>query len=138
MAANISPVRPSTRPWLSRNRSVLSLPTILLAWELTARLFGTSETTGAIILPGVGSTLSAFVAFANYWVGGLGAGDTRMGFEETYWGATLGLMFNLGITLLRLIAGLALGLVLGVGLGFLTSWSLFLRDLLAFPAHLLR
>lgn len=138
MAARVSPTPFRLVPWLSRHRSIVSLLAVLIAWEGAARLFGTSQATGATILPGIGSTLSAFLAFANYWVGGLGAGDTRFGSDETYWGATLGLIFNLAVTLLRLVTGLALGLVVGVGLGFLISWSSFLRDLVAFPAHLIR
>lgn len=132
------------RPWRSvralspRSLTLVSFLSVLVIWELAAQTFGTSRATGAIIIPDIAATLSAFIVYANYWNGGLGAGDTRMGFPETLWGAVLGLGYNLGSTVLRLVVGLALGLVLGVGIGFLVSWSGLVRSVLAFPVHFLR
>lgn len=132
------------RPWrggrtlLPRSLTLLSFLSVLAIWEVAARTIGTSRATGASIIPDVATTLSAFIVYANYWIGGLGAGDTRMGYPETLWGAILGLGYNLGSTVLRLVAGLALGLVVGVGTGFLVSWSGLVRSVLAFPVHFLR
>ena len=121
-----------------RSYVIVSFLMVLLIWEVAARTLGTSRATGATIIPDITTTLSAFIAYSNYWVGGLGAGDTRMGADETWWGAILGLGYNLGITLLRLAAGLAVGVVLGVSIGFVISWSGLLRNLLSFPVHFLR
>lgn len=135
---------PQERHWLGfralspRSLTFISFLSVLVIWEVVARTLGTSKATGASILPDITTTLSAFVTYSNYWAGGLGAGDTRMGFDETLWGATLGLTYNLGATLLRLVNGLAIGLVLGVGIGFLVSWSGLVRSVLAFPVHFLR
>lgn len=135
---------PGPRRWLDhrtlfpRSIALLSFLSVLAVWEGAARVLGTSRATGASIIPDIATTLSAFVAYSNYWIGGFGAGDTRMGFDETLWGATLGLVYNLGATLLRLVSGLAIGLVLGVGVGFLVSWSGLVRSVLSFPVHFLR
>ena len=135
---------PQERHWLGfralspRSLTFISFLSVLVIWEVVARTLGTSKATGASILPDITTTLSAFVTYSNYWAGGLGAGDTRMGFDETLWGATLGLTYNLGAMLLRLVNGLAIGLVLGVGIGFLVSWSGLVRSVLAFPVHFLR
>ena len=83
-----------------RSYVIVSFLMVLLIWEVAARTLGTSRATGATIIPDITTTLSAFIAYSNYWVGGLGAGDTRMGADETWWGAVLGLGYNLGITLL--------------------------------------
>jgi sulfonate transport system permease protein len=118
--------------------AIASFLAVLLIWEAAARTLGTSAATGATIIPNISSTLSSFIAYSNYWAGGLGAGDTRMGADQTVWGAVLGLAYSLGATILRLFAGLTIGLVCGVGVGFLISWSGFVRDLFAFPVHFLR
>ena len=122
----------------SRAYIFVSFLIIVVLWESIARLFGVSRATGANILPDIATTFSAFIDYSNYWIGGLGAGDTRMGYDETWWGAMLGLVYNLGVTLLRLSTGLAIGLMFGVGIGFILSWSGLLRDLISFPVHFLR
>lgn len=118
--------------------SLVSFVAVLVLWETVARLAGMSRATGATILPDIGTTARSFIVYSNYWIGGLGAGDTRMGAPQTMWGATLGLAFNLGATLGRLLCGLAIGLVAGVVVGFLVSWSALIRGLLSFPVHFLR
>jgi len=122
----------------ARSYVVTSFLMVLVIWELAARTIGTNRATGATIIPDITTTLSAFIAYSNYWVGGLGAEDTRMGADETLWGAVLGLGYNLAVTLIRLAAGLAAGVILGVGIGFVVSWSGVLRNLLSFPVHFLR
>lgn len=124
--------------YLHAGHGAASLIAVLVIWEVIARTLGTSAATGATIIPNIGSTFASFIAYSNYWSGGFGAGDTRMGFDETLWGAVLGLGYSLGATILRLVAGLAIGLLFGVGLGFIISWSALVRNLFAFPVHFLR
>jgi sulfonate transport system permease protein len=50
----------------------------------------------------------------------------------------LGLVYNTQFTMFRLIGGLVPGIVCGIGLGFLMSWSRFLREAISFPAHFAR
>lgn len=114
-----------------------SFAMIFLLWETVASIYGTSSM-GAQILPGWKDTFFSFIAYANYWPGGLGAGDTRMGYPETFWGATLGVTYSLGATLTRLFLGLVIGFCFGVSLGFLVSWSSLMRDVLSFPLHFVR
>lgn len=121
-----------------RPLTLISIVMIIAAWELTALLAGKSPYTGATVIPTIEETFGAFKSFANYWKGGLGAGDTRLGAPVTYWGAVLGLIYNLYFTIGRLVAGLALGMAFGIGLAFLFSWSRLFRETISFPAHFLR
>ena len=122
----------------SRPLALVSLAAIIAAWELSARFAGINQMTGAMVVPSIADTFGAFISYSNNWVGGLGAGDTRLGAPETYWGAVLGLVYNACFTIFRLIAGLIPGLICGIGLAFLMSWSRFVRESIAFIAHFAR
>jgi sulfonate transport system permease protein len=115
-----------------------SIAIVVIGWQAAAYLFGRSAMTGALVVPSIGETFGAFKSFAYHWPGGLGAGDTRMGAPITYWGAVLGLAYNVAFTIMRLFIGLVLGLGAGIGLAFLLSWSRTLREAVSFPAHFLR
>jgi ABC-type nitrate/sulfonate/bicarbonate transport system permease component len=115
-----------------------SLVAIFLLWELAAHLIGTNEATGASIVPSIEDTIGAFKSYAYNWKGGLGAGNTQMGAPLTYWGAILGLGYNTLFTLMRVFGGLVPGIITGIGLAFLISWSRVLREMISFPANFLR
>ena len=121
-----------------RPLALVSLVAIIGGWELSALLVGTNRATGAMVVPSIADTFGAFISYANNWEGGLGAGDTRLGAPETYWGAVLGLGYNTGFTMFRLIGGLIPGVVCGIGLAFLMSWSRILRESISFTAHFAR
>ena len=122
----------------ARPLAMVSLVAVIAGWEFTALFAGTNPATGATVVPSIEDTFGAFISYANTWKGGLGAGDTRTGAPETYWGAVLGLVYNTHFTMLRLIGGLVPGIVCGIGLAFLLSWSRLLRELISFPAHFAR
>ena len=126
------------KPRRVRPLALVSLVAIVAGWELSAQLVGTNRATGATVVPGIADTFGAFISYANNWKGGFGAGDTRLGAPETYWGAVLGLAYNTGFTMIRLIAGLIPGIVCGIGLAFLMSWSRILRESISFTAHFAR
>ncbi len=96
------------------------------------------EAVGYKRVPGIEDVFGSFISYAGFWQGGLGAESTRTGAESTYWGATLGLAHNTLITLVRTAIGYSIGVVAGVGLGFLIAWSRIARDVLTFPAHFAR
>jgi sulfonate transport system permease protein len=109
----------------------------LLVWEALSRLLGVSSA-GVKYVPSPLEVLKAFLAFAGYWPGGLGAEATRTGAEKTAWGAFLGLIYNSGFSLVRVLIGFVLGVVGGVGLGLLVSWSAVARSMWLVPANFLR
>lgn len=114
----------------------LSFLAIIAGWQVVS--IGLGEGIGYKRVPGIEDVLGAFIEYAGYWRGGLGAESTRTGAEATTWGATLGLAHNTLVTMLRTIAGYTIGAISGIGLGFLIAWSTVARGLLTFPAHLAR
>ena len=116
--------------------AVLSFVAIIAAWQASSVILG--ETVGYKRVPGLEDVFRSFIEYAGYWQGGLGAESTRTGAEPTNWGATLGLGHNTFVTMLRTIAGYTIGVITGIGLGFLIAWSKIARGLLTFPAHLAR
>ena len=116
--------------------AVLSFLAIIAAWQASSVILG--ATVGYKRVPGIEDVVRSFIEYAGYWQGGLGAESTRTGAEPTNWGATLGLVHNTLMTMLRTIAGYTIGVVTGIGLGFLIAWSKTARGLLTFPAHLAR
>lgn len=114
----------------------LSFLGIVAAWQASSIILG--ETVGYKRVPGLEDVFRSFIEYAGYWQGGLGAESTRTGAEPTNWGATLGLGHNTFVTMLRTIAGYTIGVITGIGLGFLIAWSKIARGLLTFPAHLAR
>lgn len=116
--------------------AVLSFVAIIGAWQASSIVLG--ETVGYKRVPGLEDIFRSFIEYAGYWQGGLGAESTRTGAEPTNWGATLGLGHNTFVTMLRTITGYTIGVITGIGLGFLIAWSKIARGLLTFPAHLAR
>ncbi len=116
--------------------AILSFLAIIGAWQAASIILG--ETVGYKRVPGLEDVFRSFIEYAGYWQGGLGAESTRTGAEPTNWGAALGLGHNTLVTMLRTIAGYSIGVITGVGLGFLIAWSEIARGLLTFPAHLAR
>lgn len=116
--------------------AVLSFVAIIAAWQGSSIVLG--ETVGYKRVPGLEDVVRSFIEYAGYWQGGLGAESTRTGAEPTNWGATLGLGHNTFVTMLRTITGYTIGVIAGIGLGFLIAWSKIARGLLTFPAHLAR
>lgn len=126
----------SGKAWRVHPLAVLSFLAIIAAWQGAS--IGLGETVGYKRVPGIEDVFGAFIEYAGYWQGGLGAESTRTGAESTNWGATLGLAHNTLVTMLRTIAGYTIGVITGIGLGFLIAWSRVARGLLTFPAHLAR
>ena len=116
--------------------AILSFSGMIAAWQASSIILG--ETVGYKRVPGLEDVFHSFIEYAGYWQGGLGAESTRTGAEPTNWGAALGLGHNTFVPMLRTITGYTIGVITGVGLGFLIAWSKIARGLLTFPAHLAR
>jgi sulfonate transport system permease protein len=125
---------------ITRGR-LLTLASIVItfaAWELASMLAGADVGSGAPRVPGVLDVLDSLKLVGNSWGGGLGVGAPDAGAPLTWAAAGLALVENTFFTGLRLTAGFALGLVTGVGLAVLVSWSTIARRMLALPAHFAR
>ena len=116
--------------------AILSFVSIIVGWQALSIALG--EAVGYKRVPGIEDVFGSFISYAGYWQGGFGAESTRTGADPTLWGATLGLAHNTLVTLVRTVIGYTIGVVAGVGLGFLIAWSRVARDLLTFPAHFAR
>ncbi|CAN5506270.1 ABC transporter permease [soil metagenome] len=114
-----------------------SLVLVLALWQLASVVIGEDDS-GMRLVPSISDVLSSFMVFADYWPGGLGAERTVGGGGSTVWGATLGLAYNVAISLSRFVIGFVLGAVVGVGAGLLVSWSSIARRTVSFPAHFFR
>lgn len=114
-----------------------SLALVLVLWQLASVVIGEDDS-GMRLVPSIADVLSSFMVFADYWPGGLGAERTVGGAGSTVWGATLGLAYNIAISVSRFAIGFILGAVIGVGAGLLVSWSPIARRTVTFPAHFFR
>ena len=114
-----------------------SLVLVLMLWQLASVVIGEDDS-GMRLVPSISDLMSSFMVFADYWPGGLGAERTAEGGGSTVWGASLGLVYNVAISLSRFAIGFVLGAVVGVGTGLLVSWSSIARRTVSFPAHFFR
>lgn len=146
MTATLVPVAAAleseSAPKLKRNRSDLywgaaSLMLVLVLWQLASVVIGEDDS-GMRLVPSISDVLASFMVFADYWPGGLGAERIAGGAGSTVWGATLGLVYNVAISLSRFMIGFVLGSVVGIGAGLLVSWSSIARRTVTFPAHFFR
>jgi sulfonate transport system permease protein len=116
---------------------LLSLVFVFAVWSVASAALGES-TAGYKVVPAIPDVLGAFIRFAGYWPGGLGAESTLTGATPTEWGAFLGLVYNTLVSVVRVVAGYSLGVVTGLSLAVFISYSDTARQLFQFPAHLAR
>ena len=107
-------------------------------WEAAAHAFGRTSAGGEETIPSIESIVRAFPVLSNYWTGGLGVPTPVQGGEASVIGGALGLAYNSAVTLVRLVLGLLIGIAAGIGLAVAISWSKYLRQMMAFPAHFAR
>ncbi|WP_127819089.1 ABC transporter permease [Microbacterium sp. CPCC 204701] len=109
-----------TRP--SALSVVAGLVVGLIAWEVVAQYFAAATAQGDRVMPSLLTVASSgVVGISDYWTGGWGVAATSAGGDQTVLGAVLALAANAGVTLARVVVGLALSLVVGVGLGLMLS-----------------
>lgn len=112
----------SLRTVHNTRRLLVAALLILVAWEGAALIVRGQALRPAHVLPTPVETFRGFDGLSNYWKGGLGIKATQDGGKETIEGAFLALGDNALITASRLLGGMALALLVGVGLGLLIGY----------------
>jgi sulfonate transport system permease protein len=116
---------------------VISIVLMLVVWPVVSALAGTNKS-GDAMVPTLFDVAGSITRFADYWRGGLGVEATRAGGAVTWQGVLLGLGYNIGVTAIRLVAGLVLGIGAGLLLAVAVSWQHVVRDLFTLPGHFAR
>jgi sulfonate transport system permease protein len=127
-------------PLRSRDRRLMfaSVVGLIVLWHVVALLAGRTSVTHQRFVPTIVDLVHAFNSLAFYWRGGLGVTAPADGGAVTFQAAVLSLVSNSLATIARLLAGLALGIVIAGVLAALISWSTLLRRMLLLPAHAAR
>lgn len=103
-------------------------------WQLASILMPYESVPGEPMIPGWQILVTrTFLSLADYWQGGLGIPSVAQGGARTYAGAALAVLSNSWDTNLRLFAGLALGVAVGLIAGLAVSWSKWSRRIVALP-----
>lgn len=128
-----------SRKSLGRLTSLGVLAGLVILWQVISLLDRTQSVPGEPMFPGwqVLAT-KTLVSLADYWQGGFGITAVAQGGQRTYAGALLAILSNSIDTTERLIAGLALGALIGFGAGLAVSWSKWTRRMVALPGQVLR
>lgn len=116
---------------------LLAAVALLGAWELAAQIVASTANRPGAVLPTVEATVRAFTELSNYWQGGMGAPAPQDGGPETTRGAVLALADGTLITALRLGAGMAIALVVGIGAGLVLGYVRVVRHFAFAPLNFL-
>jgi sulfonate transport system permease protein len=112
---------------------------LVCLWEIAAHLVPASQLKGEPIVPSWEFIFTdSLKALSGSWTGGLGAPSPAYGGKETYLGAFYAIVSSSYNTLMRLVLGLLVGAVAGVGTGFIVSYWPWFRRLLWTPMNYLR
>ncbi|HWM11022.1 MAG TPA: ABC transporter permease subunit [Solirubrobacteraceae bacterium] len=112
---------------------------ILVGWEVASHIVPESAREGAPIVPSWEFVWTdSFKAISGNWTQDWGAPTPVSGGEETYRGAFLALGYHSLATLVRLILGLAIGVIAGVGTGLAISYWAVARRMAWPPLNFLR
>jgi sulfonate transport system permease protein len=119
--------------------TLASIAVLAGLWQLASVLVTGESAEGGSVVPGWQQVFGdAFAGLSDYWRGGLGIETVADGGERSHLTALLALGHHALITLQRLVLGLALGAVVGLGLALAVSWSPWTRRLVALPTDLVR
>ncbi len=119
--------------------SIATVLVLAVAWQIAAYTVPKSPLRSSPIVPPWEFVLGeSLKGMSDYWKIQRFAPVPELGGAQTYLGAFLALGFHSLITLVRVAAGLALGAVVGIGLGLLLSMSTVARRLIAMPLHVIR
>jgi ABC-type nitrate/sulfonate/bicarbonate transport system permease component len=112
---------------------------IVVGWEIAAHLVPESQISGSPIVPSWEFIFGpALKGLSDYWTFEYWAPRPTYGEPQTYLGAFLAIGYHSGKTLLRLLLGLTLGLITGVGSGLVVSYWPFVRRVAWAPLNFLR
>jgi sulfonate transport system permease protein len=107
---------------------------LILGWETAAWLSPRTLLAQTPLVPSFEEIFGpALLGMADYWKLPYWAPITSMGGGQTYRGAFLALGYHSALTISRLIAGLVLGGVIGIGVGLALAWSPVVRRMAYLP-----
>jgi ABC-type nitrate/sulfonate/bicarbonate transport system permease component len=119
--------------------SVATWLVIVVGWEVLAHLAPPSTLASSPIVPPWEYVFTdALKSLAGNWDFAFWAPNPSAGGELTYRGALLAIGYHSASTMYRLIIGLTLGVILGVGTGLAVSYWAWVRRLAWTPLNLLR
>ncbi len=112
---------------------------LAIVWEILSLVYTMEAQPGEPMVAGWGTLFTrTFLSLSDYWQGGFGVPAVADGAARSYSAAFLSIIFHSLATLGRLVSGLLLGGVLGLGLGLAVSWSRWSRRLVQLPTQFLR
>jgi sulfonate transport system permease protein len=118
--------------------TTVSIVGVVLIWHVASLIAGESPLTHQRLVPTAPDLVRSFDNLAFYWGGGFGVEAIEQGGHPTFAGAVLALVDNSLATVLRLVAGLALGMFISVTLAAIIGWSRTVRRMFLLPAHVAR
>lgn len=110
----------------------------LVIWQLASMLLGSTSKSGINTVPSPKEAIDAFPELSAYWTGAFGIEGPSLTTPNSVENGFLALAQNGLATISRLLIGVAIGMVLGVGLGTVISWNRTLREAIAPIAHFAR
>lgn len=123
----------------SHRIGIVTVFLLIAGWEIAAWLSPKTVLAQTPLVPSFGNIFGeSLLGMSDYWKFPFWAPITSLGGDQSYLGAFLALGWHTSLTVLRLIAGVFLGTVLGVGLGLLLSWSPFVRRAAYLPLGVMR
>jgi sulfonate transport system permease protein len=132
-------VTPETRAMPGDRRlTIVSIACLVVIWHVVSLVAGRSPLTGQRLVPNSVDLVRSFDDLASYWPGGLGVDAITQGGHPTFGVALLALAYNSLATVLRLLAGLALGTFIAVTLAVVIGWSRTVRRMFLLPSHMVR
>jgi sulfonate transport system permease protein len=126
-------LRTSYKTW----RVALAAVGTLVAWQVIAMIIAGGSAHPEQILPTPIETIRGFNGLSDYWTGGFGVAAPQEGGGQTFLAALLALVENAFITGTRLVLGLGLSLIFGVGSGLLIGYVKSLRRFAFGPLNFL-
>lgn len=118
---------------------LLTIGILIAGWEVAAHLSPKTPLAQTPIIPSFEEIFGrSLIGMSDYWKFPFWAPVTATGGEQTLHGALLALAYHSALTFMRLATGLALGIVIGVGLGLATAWSPLLRRATHLPLSIFR
>jgi sulfonate transport system permease protein len=119
--------------------SLVVLLALAVIWQILSVVYPAEAVPGEPMVAGWQVLFTkTFLSLADYWGGGLGVPAVSEGAPRSYLAALLSVLSHSFDTIVRLVAGLALGGLVGVLLGLAVSWSRWTRRLVELPVQFLR
>lgn len=118
---------------------LLVLLSLAAIWQLLSMIYRADAQPGEPMIAGWQIVFTkTLLSLSDYWQGGFGIRSVADGARRSYAAGSLTLAVNGAITLLRVLAGLAVGCLIGGMAGLAVSWSRWGRRIVDLPMQFLR